>query len=121
MPASLHDVRNIVMKMPDVVEGVCFGTPTFYLRSKLILRMKEDGETLVVKRPIIQRDDLIEAEPSIFSVTDHYQKFPVILVSLPNINLVRLGQIISEAWLMCASKKQIAALNLAKLEAGKRQ
>lgn len=110
MAATIADVRRIAVGWPNVVEGVCFGTPTFYLRKKLMLRLREDRETLVIKLPIEQRETLIDREPDTFSITDHYRNYPAILVTLPNVSLPRLAELIEGAWRMLASKKDIAAL-----------
>ncbi|SRR6266404_1591198 len=109
MAAALQDVRRIALALPGVVEGVCHGTPAFYLRKKLMLRLRDDFETLVIRIPIDERDDLIAADPDIFSVTDHYQNYPAILVTLPNVSLARLAKLTAESWRRLASKKQIAA------------
>ena len=111
MAATIQDVRRIAMALPDVVEGVCHGTPAFYLRNKLMLRLRDDFETLVVRLPIQEREHLIEAEPDIFSITDHYQNYPAILVSLPYVSLTRLAELIEEDWRRLASKKQLAAFD----------
>jgi len=109
MAATIQDVRRMAMALPDVVEGLCHGTPAFYLRRKLMLRLRDDYETLVVRFPMEERDELLEAEPDIFSVTEHYQNYPAILVSLPNVSLTRLQKLIEDGWGRLASKKQIAA------------
>ena len=41
-------IRLLMMPLPGVSEGTCYGTPAFYVSKKLLARMKEDGETLVV-------------------------------------------------------------------------
>ena len=109
MATTLHDARRLALALPEVVEGVCFGTPTFYLRGKLMLRLREDLETLVVKLPLEQRETLLESDPDIFSLTEHYRNYPAILVSLPNIGLARLAEMIDGAWKVVASRKQHAA------------
>lgn len=105
MATNIRDVRRLALAMPGVTEGVCFGTPTFYVRGKLMLRLKEDGETLVVKVPMEQRDGLLDAEPDLFSITEHYRNYPAVLVSLTNLGEARLVQLIEGAWRMVASKK----------------
>ena len=80
MAANIKLVREMALTLPGVTEGVCFGTPAFYLRKKLMLRLREDGETLVVKFPLQEREEAIEKEPDIFSITDHYENYPVVLV-----------------------------------------
>ena len=99
----------MTLALPNVVEGVCFGTPAFYLRKKLMLRLWEDLETLVVKLPIEQRPGLLKTEPDIFFLTDHYLNYPTILVMLPNVSLDRLAGLIEGAWRLLASKKDLAA------------
>ncbi len=78
MGASFDLVRRAALALPEVVEGVCYGTPAFYLRKKLMLRLREDGETLVIKFPIEGRTALIESDPDVFSVTDHYLNYPCV-------------------------------------------
>src|ERR1051325_10028054 len=98
MAARLEDVRRIASALPEVVEGTCHGTPAFYLRGRLLLRLRDDFDLLVVRMPIQQRDEAIESEPDIFSVTDHYRNYPAVLVTLANVRLTRLQQIMEEAW-----------------------
>ena len=42
------DVRKIAAPLPGMEEGPCYGTPAFRMRKRLIARLKEDGETLVL-------------------------------------------------------------------------
>lgn len=109
MAADIKLVRKMALTLPGVTEGVCFGTPAFYLRKKLMLRLREDGETLVVKFPPQEREEAIEKQPDIFSVTDHYENYPVVLVSLLAVGENMLSGLIEDAWRMLASRKQIAA------------
>lgn len=46
--ATIELVRRLALALPGVEEGVCFGTPAFYVRRKLMLRLWEDGEILGV-------------------------------------------------------------------------
>jgi len=80
----------------------------------LLLRLRDDSDLLVVRMPIEQRDEAIESEPDVFSVTDHYRNYPAVLVSLANVRVRRLQQIIEEAWTRLASKRQISMLDKSK-------
>ena len=97
------------MALPGVQEGTCHGTPAFYVRRKLILRLWEDGETLVVRFPREKRAALIRENPAVFSVTDHYRNYPAVLLNLPVVNRELLGQMIEGAWRLQASAKQVLA------------
>jgi hypothetical protein len=111
MAASFDFVRRTALALPEVIEGVCFGTPTFYLRKKLMLRLREDGETLVIKIPMEGRPGLINANPDVFSVTDHYLNYPVVLANLNAIQPELLESMVLGAWRQLASKKQLAAFD----------
>ncbi len=114
MPADYQMVRALALALPDVSEGLCYGTPAFYLRRKLMLRFWEDGETLVVKFPRAERAAAIEKSPDVLSVTDHYLNYPCILVSLPAVDAQTLADLIGGAWRLLASRKQIAAAEAAR-------
>ncbi|MEP7141748.1 MAG: hypothetical protein ABI707_02700 [Ferruginibacter sp.] len=105
----LSIIRQTMLCLPGVTEGTCFGTETFYVSKKLLARMKEDNETLVVFTP--DRDEWTNKDESIFFVTDHYRNYPFVLVSLSKVKKSDLSQILNEAWKNRAGKK---LLNLAR-------
>ena len=109
MGVTIALVRRLALALPGVQEGVCFGTPAFYVRRKLMLRLREDGETLVVRFPKEKRAALIEENPDVFSVTDHYRNYPAVLVNLLAVNREVLGRMIEGAWRLQASRKQVSA------------
>ena len=40
---------RLAMALPGVEEGTSYGTPSLKVRKKLLTRLREDGETLVVR------------------------------------------------------------------------
>jgi hypothetical protein len=114
MAATLELVRRVALALPGVEEGVCHGTPAFYVRGRLMLRLWEDGETLVVRFPKEERATLIEENPDVFSVTDHYRNYPAVLMNLLAVNRKLLERMIEGAWRMQASRKAIAAYDLSR-------
>lgn len=110
MPATIEHVRDMALALPGVEEGVCFGTPTFYCRKKLILRLRDEDGLLVVKYPLEQRAELIARQPDLFSVTDHYRNYPCVLLDLTAVDRATLRRLIEGAWRMAASKTQLAQL-----------
>ena len=79
-----------------------------------MLRLWPDGETLVVRFPRDKRAALIEENPDVFSVTDHYRNYPAVLVNLLAVNRELLGRMIEGAWRLQASPKQVAAYDALK-------
>lgn len=90
-------------ELPGVKEGICFGTAAFYVRKKLLVRMKEDNVTLMVHAP--DRDEWTIKDPVTFFITDHYKNYPSVLVNLVTVNKKDLSSILFEAWKSRAGKK----------------
>ena len=55
-PITLDIVRRLALAFPGVEEGLSYGTPGFRVRGKFLARMREDGDTLVVKCGDDERD-----------------------------------------------------------------
>jgi hypothetical protein len=109
VPATIRQIRRIALNLPGVTEGECHGTAAFYVRRRLMLRLRDDNRTLVVRLPIPSRNELLRSEPDLFFLTDHYLNYPAVLVNLANATEARLKEIIVDAWRRLASKKQTAA------------
>lgn len=109
MPATLAQVRRLALGWPSVTEGISYGTVAFHAGKKFMLRLHEDGETLVIRYPRAQRVELIERHPDVFSVTDHYHRYDYVLLHLPAANEKLLAEMIEHAWRLCAPRRAIAA------------
>jgi hypothetical protein len=96
-------IRLLMMPLPGVSESVCYGTPAFYVSKKLLVRMKEDGETLVVYTP--DRDEWTSRDNVTFFITDHYKNYPYVLVNLVKVERAALSALLAEAWRSRAGKK----------------
>lgn len=77
-----------------------------------MFRLREDGETLAIAYPRDGRDKLIEQNPDIFSITDHYRNYDYVLLDLPAANERLLGEMIEGAWRQKALKKQVVAYDI---------
>ena len=94
MSATFDDVRKIALSLPKVEEATSYGTPAFKLKKKLLMRLKEDGETLVAIVGFDNRDMLMEIDPQTFFSTDHYRGYPTVLVRLKRITKAKLRDVI---------------------------
>lgn len=107
-PVDLAAVRNMLFALPGVEEAPCYGTPGFRVRGKLLARLKEDGETLVVKCGDEARDLRLQADPKTYFVTDHYKGYPAVLVRLPRVAAADLDDLLETAWRRVAPKRMLA-------------
>ena len=56
-------VRDLALALPDVEESTSYRTPAMKVRGKLIARLKEDDESIVVPMLIAERDMPIVPDP----------------------------------------------------------
>ena len=108
---TFDTVRQLALALPKVEEGTSYGTPAFKVRGKLIARLKEDGESLVVKIDFLRRDILMNAEPETFYITEHYRNYPSVLVRLSSVRVDVLRDLLEQAWRLEAPKRLIQAFD----------
>ena len=101
----LNFLRKTMLAFPDTEEYLCYGTPAFRVKKKLIIRLREDGETLVVHAD--DRDIWLAADPKVFYVTEHYYNYPYVLVRLNKVSEAVLEKVVTEAWMQRAPVKVI--------------
>lgn len=82
MPISYREVRAFALTLPGVSEGRAYGDPSLHLGRKFLGRLREDGETFVLKIDAAERTQLLEKSPDAFFLTDHYWPYPYVLVNL---------------------------------------
>jgi hypothetical protein len=104
MPVTFKHVRKLAMSLKNVEEGTSYGTPAFKVDGKLIARLWEDGETLVIGTTLEEREEMMAAEPETYYITDHYLKYPWILVRLSRVHPDALRDLLNRA-LRLASKQ----------------
>jgi hypothetical protein len=107
-PVTFNTVREIARTLPGVEEGTCYGTPAFRVRGKFLSRLKEDGETLVVRIDFDTRDILMQVDPETYYITDHYAGYPAILVRLEKVDRDDLAKLLEDSWRQAAPKRLIA-------------
>jgi hypothetical protein len=105
MAVKFEAVRKFALSLDDVEEVKSYGTPGFKVRGALLARLKEDGETLVVRMGFDERDEMIAAAPEIYFVTDHYLNYKWILVRLGRIEPDALRDLLRGAWRMAEAEK----------------
>jgi hypothetical protein len=111
-PVTFEVVREIALALPGVEEGTSYGTPAFRVRGKFVARLREDGETLVVKCDYPERDFRVGSNPNAFFITDHYRGYPMLLVRLAAVEEDDLRDLLELAWRL-APKRLLNALESA--------
>ena len=79
-------IRRAVRALPDVEEGTSYRTPAWRHRGRLLARLHQDGESIVLKVGNETRDHLLQADPRTFFITDHYLGYPMVLARLDRLS-----------------------------------
>jgi hypothetical protein len=108
---DFDEARRMALALPGAEEGTSYGTPAFFVRRKLFARLREDGDSLVLKCNVFERKYLLEDQPEVFHITDHYRDYPLVLVRLSAITPALLREGMEESWRIAAPKKLIAELD----------
>jgi hypothetical protein len=114
MPVTFDAVRKIALALDGVEEGTSYGTAALKVRGALFLRLKEDGDSLVVRTDFDQREAMIAEDPGVYYITDHYLKYPWVLVRLSRVHPDAIRDLIRSA-------HRIAGASARKQPQGKRK
>jgi hypothetical protein len=102
---TFDEVRQIALAWPEVEDGASYGTPALKVRKKLLVRLREDGDSLVM--PGVSRDErdmLVESAPKVFYFTDHYRDYPMVLIRLSKAKRATVEPLLRRQWRTLASK-----------------
>ena len=101
---TYDDVRKAALKLPHVGEGTSYGTPALKAKGKLLIRLRDEGDVIVVKMPFDLRVELIEGDPDTYFVTDHYVAHEWVLVRLARLIPEALPDLLRTAHRACLRK-----------------
>ena len=123
--ATWEDVRRIALNLPETVEGSTFGNTAIKVRDKSFVwqrplnqaDLKRLGDAAPPEGPILaayvetldDKDALVTEEPDVFFTIEHFTGFRAVLILLERIDVERLEDIITDAWLVRAPKRLAAA------------
>lgn len=88
-PKITYDsVCKMALSFPHVEESTSYGTPALKVKKKLFVRWRNevDPDTIVLKMPFEQREELMAADAETYFITDHYLKYPWVLVRLSKLH-----------------------------------
>jgi len=106
--AAYKRYLNVALKLPGTEVSVSYGTPSVKVGGKVLSRLRTDAEgALAIRCDFIDREMLLQTDPDVFFITDHYRDYPMILVRLDKMHADALPDLVERAWRMQAPKKLI--------------
>ena len=96
--ATPDDVRELALALPETTEKPSYGTPGFRVKDRLFARLHQDGESLVLRVDMDEREALAQAEPDKFFWTPHYDRHLWIQVRLAAVDREELSELLRDSW-----------------------
>ena len=99
------EARKIALSFEGASEGPYFGKPAIFVAEKFLTRIhhKEDAMVLAIGS-MEMRDVMLEAEPGLFYITDHYKNFPYLLARLSRLSKTTLKDLLAARVLRIEAK-----------------
>lgn len=109
--AFWQELWQYVGTLPGTELSTSWGTPAFKVKGKLMARLWQDGETLVLLVDFETVDMLLKSNPDVYFVTDHYKGYPAVLARLPVADYDELCELLEQSWRSKAPRKLLAEVD----------
>ena len=106
-----EDVGRVACELPGVEASTSYGTPAYKVKKALLVRLKEDGASIVLFRSFDEKEFLLEAAPEVFFQTDHYKNYPALLAHLDTLEAAELRRILTDTWRAKAPKSLLKVVD----------
>ncbi len=105
MPLTRAEARKIALSFDDTSEGPYFNKPAIFVGETFLTRVHTKEEAMVLAIGSMEmRDMMLEAEPKLFYITDHYKKFPYLLARLSKLDKATLKDLLNARLLQIEAK-----------------
>jgi hypothetical protein len=107
---TIDQIRSIALALPGVEERSSYGgRPSWRTKTRMFTWVREAPEALVVwVESIEDKEALIAAAPDRFFTTGHYDRQPIVLVDLDQVELDEATELIVDSWRHRAPKRMVA-------------
>jgi hypothetical protein len=99
---------KIALALPGAESVTSYGTPGVKICGKTFSRWRTEAEgALAIRCDFLDRQILLQTQPDVFFLTDHYLNYPMILVRLDKISKDVLTDVTERAWRLVAPAKLV--------------
>ena len=112
MPAviakSYERYLKVALALPGTEASTSYGTPAVKVRGKILSRWRTEAEgALAIRCDFLDRQILLQAQPDVFFLTDHYLNYPMILIRIEKVSQDVLRDVAERAWRLVAPGRLI--------------
>jgi|GEM_PF-642786 len=112
MAVSFEDVVSAAFQLPNVTQRTSYNTPSLQVADKFMGRLRTEAEgALALRCDFLNREILMQADPTTFFITDHCNDYPMVLIILHTLRPTALPQLLEAAWRLTAPVRLILAFD----------
>lgn len=112
MAVTFEDVVSAALQLPEVTQSTSYNTPSLKVKGKVMGRLRTEAEgALALRCDFLDRQMLMQADPTTFFITDHYNNYPMVLINLATLRRAALPQLLEAAWRLTAPVRLIQAVD----------
>jgi hypothetical protein len=111
------EARRIMLGIKGMSEGKYFGKPSVFYGEDFVARVHDKEDAVALRVGAIEmRDVMLEAEPKLFYITEHYRAWPMLLARLDKLDSKSLKALVAArvAEIEALPKKKPRALKVVK-------
>jgi hypothetical protein len=112
---SFKAVESIASTLPDVKVTTAWGQPALKVRGKMFAcvasHRSAEPKSLIVMMDFADRDALIDDDPDVYYLKDHYVNYPCVLVRLSRVRLDALRDLVAGAHRFVSARGRTRRLN----------
>jgi hypothetical protein len=93
---SKAEARKIMLAMKGTSEALYFAKPAVFYAESFVARVHDKEDAVALRVGTIEmRDVMLEAEPKLFYITDHYKPWPMLLARLKVLDKTVLKELVA--------------------------
>ncbi|OWU65387.1 MAG: hypothetical protein CBB60_004965 [Armatimonadetes bacterium Cent15-Ar3] len=95
---TYDDFAAIALALPEVEEKVGRHEIDLHRNGRHIARLRDKGTTLAIRVPWELHDELLGKEGTKFFKTDHYKRYPYVLIKVEELDDSEAKSLLSVSW-----------------------
>jgi hypothetical protein len=106
---AFDGIAKFALTLPGVEARSSYGTPGLYVGKKFMARLRDDDYDTMVLKPVEDDEQrfLMETQPDVFFLTQHYVGYPTILIRLSKADPLQLQDLVEQSWRRLATKRML--------------
>lgn len=99
---------KLALQLPLAEESTSYGTPSVKIKGKILSRWRTEAEGAVAIRcDFLDRELLLQTQPEVFFLTDHYLGYPMVLMRVEKANAATMRDTLERAWQCVAPARAV--------------